>query len=309
MTKHNRQSSRQPILSPTEDLRFKKMLTSQAHLSVPQGFIRDFFGLEVPTSAIRIANGYDINTVRRAVAEGGRAVTELAATLRDVGFDIQIANLTIEMQIRASDTSIMREIHYLSRTYTDNYGKDRANPYASLVPVAELVILGHRRFPDDIAYRYQSLGDFQPPGYREPPCYLAPPPLWLGILELPKEPTDPGQKAWRQLIHKGQVSSRDPGYVREAAEIIAYTGLEPEEQAMIDLLEKARADRADELAQNKRDLERARVKALAEGHAQGVAEGHAEGRREMAEKLLRAGQSPEFVSELSGIPIAELLKM
>ncbi|MCL1801952.1 MAG: hypothetical protein FWG25_11430 [Promicromonosporaceae bacterium] len=123
-------------------------------------------------------------------------------------------------------------------------------------------------------------------------------------------------------MHRGQVGNRGPGYVREAAEIIAYTGLEPEEQAMIDLLEKARADRADELAQNKRDLERARAQALAEGHAeghaegraeghaegraQGVTEGHAEARREMAEKLLRAGQSPEFVSQLSGIPIAEL---
>ena len=247
-----------PIPSPTEDLRFKKMLTTPGHLGVAQGFIKDFFGIEVPLSGIRIANGYDITQVRRAVNEGDRAVRKLAETMRDVAFEVDVASLTVEMQIRTTPVMPIREGFYISSAFIKGYGHDPSDPYRSLKPVAALSILDHVRFDDDIAYRYESLGDFAGPGYYVPPRYEVQPMFWRGIFELPKFPTYPDHVSWRRGFREGIALKQDPEYVQEGVELIRYIDLEPEEQEMIDIMEKVRADQLTELAERRREDEQRR---------------------------------------------------
>ncbi|MDR1077590.1 MAG: hypothetical protein LBL55_02800 [Propionibacteriaceae bacterium] len=48
------------LIAPTNDLLFKKTLASEDHKTILQGFIRDFFGLDVPLRDLVVQNPYNI---------------------------------------------------------------------------------------------------------------------------------------------------------------------------------------------------------------------------------------------------------
>jgi hypothetical protein len=181
------------------------------------------------------------------------------------------------MQISFESAFSKRAMFYLANAYTKHYHKYAADPYASLLPVRQMLILNHIQFPDDaIAFRSESLG-FRPGA----------PELWQGILELPKVVTDPGLAAWKRFLLTGVVQPQDPDYLKEAASISERVNLAQEEIMLLDAKEKQEADQ--------RTLNH-----LAETR------GEAKGRADMVRLVLQHGSTVEEVSRLTGMAVSEI---
>jgi len=227
----------------TGDLEFKKMLGSTDHLRITQGFIQDFFGLHVRLDQIEIAAPYSINRYHDILATGdAQQSRDLRETLRDVTIRVGLADLTLELQIRKETNFAKRALFYLANLYTSNYDRDPiAGRYASLRPVWQLCILGHRMFACPHGFHMFCLYD------REAEEALDPELMRLGFLELHKPDTDPARARWQRLLLTGQSADGDPSYLQEAASIIGQANLSPKEHAVISLMEQYEAIREDEM--------------------------------------------------------------
>jgi len=281
---------------PTNDYAFKCVFGNPQHLDITAGFIRDFFGIEVDGSDLRLLNSTSIDQAKldQLDANGRRIFFE---TMRDITFDIPSAKVTIEMQIVNQPTFLKRSFYYLSRLYAENYGIDELTKdnYKNLKPVWSMNILAHTRFEyDNNPYRVFSLRD-EMTGAQIPEWT----PVRLGYFEIPKQlrltgrETDEAAKhrtAWAIFFDTGIAPDGAPEYIRNAASIIYRVNTDPVEAKMLDAFEKAQADLdareywAEVRGEKKREIE-------------------------IARNLLDAGTSIEVITKATGIPVEELLEM
>jgi len=229
---------------PTTDLGFKKILASTDHKTITQGFIADFFGLDVDVDDIRIVNPYSI----QPAAGGLVGQRKLAETFRDITVEIANADLCLEMQVVRDASFVKRALYYLDDLYTSRYrsgrGKGRRrrrtnelDRYAVLRPTWSMNVLSQSGLECEHPYHMFQLHDVD---LNES---LVPELVRLGFFELSKPGASARLAQWRGFLTSGVAQGSDPDYLQEAASIIEYVNFSSEERHMADLHEKFIADR------------------------------------------------------------------
>ncbi|MDR2374761.1 MAG: Rpn family recombination-promoting nuclease/putative transposase [Bifidobacteriaceae bacterium] len=284
---------------PTSDLAFKKLLASDDHKRVTQGFIADFFGIEAGLDEIRIDNPYSIRALD-VRARGGK-LARLAQTFRDVTVAVGGADVVVELQLRLSGHFEARSLYYLFDRFASRYGQSRADSgggldwrYSSLRAVFGLNILGEEFREGPAALRVYRLYD---PVLGEA---MVPELVRVGYLDLTKTGgLSARQGAWREFLLTGVAPEGSAAYLAEAATMIEYANLDRKEREMADVLEKARATRAAEVSHAHR-------RGLEEGLERGLEQGRAEEARAVARRLLAMGVDPGAVADATGLDRGQL---
>ncbi|MDR0990894.1 MAG: hypothetical protein LBL92_06015 [Propionibacteriaceae bacterium] len=292
-------------LHPTQDLLFKKMLASPGHLSVTQGFIRDFFDLEVPLENIHLTHGYSIGhytKILRDHLDDLHEVRRLFHVERDITIQVQVADLTIELQIQPHMAFLKRLLYYGFRRYTENYRPDIG--YRSLLPVRSLALLGFPLYPQ------QELG-----------CHhfvltsdsaddvAAIPEFQLTVVEYRKSLfATEEQAAWCHFLNGQGIPQHAPDYLAEAATIINDANLTGEEKDLMNITmdEFIGIEMAEREAAVEEGHAEGLAQGLAEGLAKGLTEGHAEERAEIIRHAIAAGLSDQEISRITGLAQAEI---
>ena len=217
---------------PTNDLLFRKLMTSEGHKGIIQGFIWVFFGLKVAVEDIQIANPYIIDTFTQTDLDG-REINHLRQLIPDVVIIVPQANLMIEMQREATSYFVDRATVYLAekfcRRYDNNPGDKR--PVDSILPTWQMNVLGDIFFHED-AFAYRMV-DLPTPSKRKPL-----PLLRQGFFELGKTPDTPDMRYWQHFLLTGCALPGAPEYLRDAEAIVDNTNLTTVEREMITLLQK-----------------------------------------------------------------------
>jgi len=288
-----------PVVLPTNDLAFKKLLSSPDHEEVARGFIGAFFGPEVAAGDITITNPYAIVGDPRDERDRRR----LLQTFRDITFTVGLADVTVELQVRHEKCFEQRALYYAFDLFNGHYheaapgeDEDRTSWYKSLRPVYSLSVLDHEHFLCRHAVHMFPLKEVLWPGEGLELRWLR-----VGFVEIGKAVfVREEQRWWCEFLGTGVAPAGAPGYLEEAATIIEYMNLTREEQAVIDLAEKDRAIQASERAG---ELDDARL----EGEARGRAAGEDEGRRQMIELALGQGRSVEEIAGWYRVPASQVL--
>jgi len=280
-----------PWLRPTSDLGFKKILASEDHKTITQGFIKDFFGLQVGLDDIHIVNPYSIHTIEQI--EDGVATQKLQQTLRDITIQVDTADLAVEMQVRKEGHFIRRAMYYLDDLYVSHYNHQQ-HRYMDLRPVWSMNLTGHQLFDDQRALHMFS--------YRDDLTseQLAPVLKRLGFFELIKTGTaTPELSRWRDFLLTGDAQDDDPAYICSAADIIRWVNLSQKERDMDKVLEKAIATQEDA-------IDYAREEGIEQGIAQGMERGAREAQLASARVALKMGFTHTDVAEITGLDPATI---
>jgi predicted transposase/invertase (TIGR01784 family) len=296
------------IVKPTEDLMFRKLFSSVEHRDIISGFLGDVLGLNVRPEDIVIKNPYSIKSYleekRKADAEvASRSGTGRIVTLREVVHDVTLAiidtaDVTIEMQLAEPNDFLKRMHYYLDDVYLSNYNRNssRGDRYATLKPVISLNILDFILFPGDeralrsFSYRDDDTGEQLGSNIRTEQSSR--PLKQIGFFELQKSGVSDATVAdWRDFIKTGVANPGASQVIQEAAKIVQYQNLAPEEREVIDTVEKT-IDTYYAL--------------LSGAEKQGWEQGREQGREEIAARLLERGFPVLDVASLTGLEEAAI---
>jgi len=266
-------------------------LASEDHKSVTQGFIKDFFGVVVELDNIHIVNPYSIHAYQEATKDGG-TYQVLRETLRDTTFDLRVADMTVEMQLRPQSTFPLRGFMYMEDLFRQGYDKvgyQRAGDrYGGLRPVWRVDIVGGTLVPDGEPFRMLEPWD------RLREVGLTTEVFRWAILELGKAGAPPELARWRDFLLTGAVAADDPAYLREAATIIDHANMSQEERDMISIEEKAEAD-------YQSDLYYAEKRGRGEGREQGIQQGAFDAKLDDARAALQLHLTHDQVMAITGL--------
>jgi hypothetical protein len=234
-------------IMPTNDLAFKKIMTTHGNEDILQGIIGDFFDFRPEIGDINITIPYSIKAYQEVFrTEDGEEIwaAKLREIIRDVSADIKFVDFGAEIQIRKEAFFTERSLHYTFSRFCGNYNrrgemKTRADGrfylHSSLKPVYTLNILGYKFFPgDDDALRVMTLYDRKRHKAFEIEY------VTVAYFELTKNNVESeNQRHWKIFFTTGEASEDAPEYIRKAARVIDRANLNREEQDMIDRLEMA----------------------------------------------------------------------
>ncbi|MCL2491093.1 MAG: Rpn family recombination-promoting nuclease/putative transposase [Propionibacteriaceae bacterium] len=210
----NGRTQARPGLRPTSDLGFKKILASEEHKTITQGFIKDFFGLDVELDDIHVVNPYSIPAF-----EADAPVLGLQKTLRDITIQVVNADSAVVIQVHKEVHSVKRAVYHLSNLYVSQRNEHQHN-WKNLRPAWSMNVTTHQMFNDSCALHMFSLHDTRTGEPRLP--VLA----QLGFFELTKTETPtPVLSRWRDFLLTGEAQDDDPSYIRSAADIISGVNL------------------------------------------------------------------------------------
>ena len=212
-------------LTPTNDMMLRKLLTTEGHLTITKGFIKDFYGVDVDVKDIKVENPY-IADICPQVRMGGNAMQTMLThqVIRDIVLITPMADIVVELNPKLIGSHTRRARYYASERFSRQGDGDAHNVWS-------LDMTGEPLFEDDKAFRMGDLDNTS-----------ADAPLRLGFFELSKEPTEPHQRYWKQLFLTGQVPPEAPDYLHEAEKLMDNSKLTIQEIGLANLLAKAQAD-------------------------------------------------------------------
>ena len=199
------------MISPLSLLGITKVLTSEEHKTISQGFIADFFGLDAKLDQIHIVEPYSVTGLRRSFSPYFWKRYNMATF--DAAFTVDTADTTYNLYVRR-EPDIVRagELHMFAAGSEIHEG----GPSVWSMNLANEPI-----FPDDQAHRWLTMKMTGVPG--EPKSHL-------GFFELMKQDDEsPVREQWRHFLVTGTIPGIAPDYLNEAVELLKYINLSPEE--------------------------------------------------------------------------------
>jgi predicted transposase/invertase (TIGR01784 family) len=295
------------VVTPLGDLAFKRLLASEDHKRITQGFIADLFEIQAEPDQIHIESPFSIREVTQAATFGRfasrRSQRRLRELVRDLTFSVNDNDLTVELQVRQADFFDQRALYYATTLFArrrDESVEDWAGSYRAMRPVRSLNILDWDMYAcahGDHRFRMVEVD------HPEDGLELG----WLevGYLELRKpEFSDVRKGMWAQFLSTGVAPYGAPGYLEEAAGLVRYWNGDSKEREMMTLLKKA-DERESLVSHYQRRVGREEgeaeglIKGIIKGEAKGIikgkAEGLVEGKAEVASRLLGLGMPVEQV--------------
>jgi predicted transposase/invertase (TIGR01784 family) len=286
-------------IPPTNDLAFKKLLTSEDHKTITQGFIKDLFGMEVELDKIRFRSPYTIYVVDQDDAESTK---QLRTSIRDITIEVESADLTVELQIRKEDFFTQRALYYAANLLTarkQDSKDDRNETFKAILPVRSLNILGFNMFNCAHAQHTFWLRDDTWAGEQLTLDWLS-----VGFLELRKSIfADDRAQLWAKFLLSGYAPEGAPDYLVEAEQMVEYWKLSRKERIMMSVMERERVREANEKYTARREgIEEGEAR----GEVKGIAKGRAENQYEVAAKLSSRGMALEDIADITGLTVEEL---
>ncbi|MGM0303861.1 hypothetical protein IGI66_003526 [Enterococcus sp. AZ048] len=299
-----------PNYLPTNDLLFKKIMTSEDSLYILKAFVNDLLGTNFKT--LRPRETYHIDSYKRTLQkENGeeicRTEVDILATAEDG------SQATIECQIHAHDYFHERALFYLAEAYRSPYGdikkQSDAKPssYASLRPVYGINIMGYDLFNE----KEHALQLFQLLNAKTQQVFVnrAGKELLLLCFFSLKNHVRGRNTAlyhWQYFFTTGDAAEDAPEYIKDAKAKIDYLSLESEEKEMIMRAEKNREIQALEISTAARV---AREEGEIAGEIKGERKGRMEEKKETAVSLLKIGLSLDEISMVTGLSLSTIEKL
>jgi predicted transposase/invertase (TIGR01784 family) len=299
------------VYLPTNDLLFKKLLTSEDSQHILKAFVKDLLGLEF--ERLMPKQNYHIYSYKKSYEE--REKMEVKLTEVDI---LAIAEdgsyTTIECQVQAQKYFRERSLFYLGEAYRSPFGNLAKNEvkksnFSSLRPAYGINIVNFHLF-DDTESALQLFRLMNPETNRLFLNKEGKELLVLCFLSLKNDVLNTQHAAyhWHYYFKTGEVKTDAPDYIKEAKKKTDFLTLEEEEKEMIMKIDKARA-----IAEA--ELEYARDEGMAKGLKIGMENGRQEEqKRNLEEKrvlllnLMQTSLSLKEISEISGIDIETLKK-
>lgn len=276
---------------PTNDLLFKKLLTSEDSPHILKAFVKDLLGLEFMTLKPKVP--YHIDTYKKNYDETKVRMTEVDI----LATAIDGSRTTIECQIQKHKYFYERTLFYLAEAYCSPFGNSETtdfienNNFSALRPVYGINVVDFDLFNrKEEALRIFRLLDEQTyePFFGQEDRQL----LMLCFLSLTnkniKETSPVGH--WQYFLKTGEVTPDAPDYLKEAKRRIDFYSLKEEEQTMIMNINKTEAIRNAELSTARE-------------------EGIVEEKLTVARKMLMANLSFEQIAKFTDLDIEEIKKL
>ena len=229
-------------VSRTNDLAFKKAFSTDGTNDPLIGLAKDLLDIEIKDLVFK--QPYSISEYIKIINKKG--LFAFQQTIRDVSADIitdKAANLVSELQVRRTKGFDGRSLYYPAVTFTENYNQD-SKKYSALRPVYGINILGFNMFERDKDGNKDKDGIRQFEFWDRRHNTGFPIEFIIAYFEYKKTVflTD-NQLYWRDYFLDKDLPPEAPEYIRHAASIIEYANMDEEERSVLDLLERAEADR------------------------------------------------------------------
>lgn len=290
---------------PTNDLLFKKMLTSEDSPNILKAFVRDLLGIEFKTLTPK--ETYHIDSYKQSYDETAlfRTEVDILAIAEDS------SHTTIECQIQSHAYFHERAIFYLAEAFRAPFGNletkeaEKKNNFSSLRPAYGINIvdfhLFDRKEPALQQFRLLSKETSRPFLNKEGKELLI-----LCFLSLKNETIDPKNAPyhWQYYLKTGEVMTAAPDYIKEAKRKTDFLTLESEEKEMIMKIDKSKAIHDAVFATAIEEAEEKGIKeGIKKGIQRGIAQGREEEKRELAINLLKTDLSITKISEVTGLDV------
>ncbi|MGH1648726.1 Rpn family recombination-promoting nuclease/putative transposase [Enterococcus gilvus] len=312
---------------PTNDLIFKKMLTSEDSANILRNFVKDLLDIEFKTLTPK--ETYHIDSYKKSYEhlEIGLTEVDILAVAEDG------SQATIECQIQPHQFFQERTVFYLREAFRAPFGNRESedfvvkNNFSALRPAYGINIIDFHLFDkdQDALQTYRLLNKTtQRPFVGGKGKEL----LTLCFLSLKNKNIEKDSKAyhWQYFLKTGEALQEAPAYIKEAQKKINYFKLNEEEKTMITRINKAKDINDAVISSAKVEgfdygheegLRKGRKEGQAEGrkeghrkgHKEGHKEGKAEGERKIALNLLEMGLPIEKISEATGLEVEILQQL
>ena len=299
---------------PTNDLLFKKMLTSEDSPHILKAFVKDLLGIEF--KSLRAKETYHIDSYKKSYkkTEILRTEVDILATSEDG------SQATIECQIQPHKYFHERSVFYLCEAYRSPFGSiqtneaEKKNNFSSLRPAYGINIVDFHLFDlqEKALQLFRLLNEKYQPFLNKEGKEL----LILGFLSLKNENVDRKTAAyhWQYFLKTGEVITDTPEYIKEAKRRTDFLTLESEEKEMIMNIEKAKAisDAVFVTAMEEAKesgMRQGEEKGREQGIKQGVEQGYEKASIELATNCLKLGLTIEQVSKAARLDIEVVRKL
>ncbi|MGL9728066.1 Rpn family recombination-promoting nuclease/putative transposase [Enterococcus sp. DIV0756] len=296
---------------PTNDLLFKKMLTSEDSQHILKAFVKDLLGIEF--KSLRPKETYHIDSYKRSHLKEVKKMAILRTEVDILAISEDGSHATIECQIQPHKYFHERSLFYLCEAYRSPFGtiptneSEKKNNFSSLRPAYGINIVDFHLFDSQEnamqLFRLINEKTYQPFLNKEGRELLI-----LGFLSLKNENLDGTNAAyhWQYFLKTGEVTNDTSEYIKEAKRKTDFLTLESEEKEMIMNIEKAKAisDAVYVTA-----MEEAEEKGMKIGMEKGMERGMEKASRKIAINCLKNGLTIEQVSEITDLAIEEVRKL
>lgn len=276
---------------PTNDLLFKKMLTSEDSSHILKAFVRDLLGIEFERLTPKVT--YHIDSYKKAYDE--TAIFKTEVDILTVAADGSQA--TIECQIQPHAYFHERTVFYLAEAFRSPFGNidtkeaEKRNNFSSLRSAFGINIVDFHLFdrsePALQLFRLMSDATNRPFLNKEGKELLI---LCFLSLKNRKIAKQNAVYHWQYFLKSGEVTGDAPDYIKEAKKKTDFLTLESEEKEMIMKIDKSKAIHDAVFAT-----------AIEEAEEKGIKRGIEQEREVVARNLLKMGLSAEQISKATGL--------
>ena len=218
-------------IKPTNDLLFKKMMTTTGKEYILEDFIEAVTGMKLTN--VRPTNPYQIESYQKEIENLNpimySTIVDVAATTED-GMEIMI-----EMQLYQHKDFFERIFNYMATTYTQNYKAESAKPIISIV------VTNFTVFPEFQEARVEI-------GLTNLACHKEirnkkHQPYWrIYLVNLTDKAILEGENTdlseWRDFLKNGTIKPESSRGLKEAQKIVNFSNLSGEERRLAELMEK-----------------------------------------------------------------------
>ena len=218
-------------IKPTNDLLFKKMMTTTGKEYILEDFIEAVTGMKLTN--VRPTNPYQIESYHKEIENLNpvmySTIVDVAATTED-GMEIMI-----EMQLYQHKDFFERIFNYMATTYTQNYKAESAKPIISIV------VTNFTVFPEFQEARVE-IGLTNLACHREIKNKKQQPYWRIYLVNLTDKAILEGGNTdlseWRDFLKNGTIKPESSRGLKEAQKIVNFSNLSGEERRLAELMEK-----------------------------------------------------------------------